>query len=210
MSANRIVTRQTEELFQASESGDVKAVAELVKDPEADVNWHCKQSYGATPLIAAISNGHREVVQMLLQANAELEALKTPDRNSPLHEAAFRGDPDILDLILKKVLEKPEDEAAELINLQNQNGSIPLHHACYCDTSNLAVAQLLIETGSNVNALDEQGYSPLIVAAKKNQIEVIDFLRKNGADTTLKNSFGENALHFAELRNNTDAIHLLE
>ncbi|RLN66261.1 hypothetical protein BBP00_00002335 [Phytophthora kernoviae] len=209
MSANRIVTKQTEELFQASENGDVNNVADLVNDPGADINWHCKQS----------------------------------DRNSPLHEAAFRGDPDILDLVLKKVLEKAEEEAAELINLRNQfgntplhnaartgspdcvshllraganatvrnvNGSIALHHACYCDKSNLAVAQLLVETGSNVNALDEQGYSPLIVAAKKNQVEVIDFLRKNGADTTLKTSFGENALHFAELRNNTDAIQLLE
>lgn len=243
MSANRVVTKQTEELFQASENGDTKAVSDLVKDPEVDINWQCTQSYGATPLLAAIANGHSDVVQILLQADAELGVLKTPDRNSPLHEAAFRGDPVILDLVLKKVLDKPSEEAVVLVNLQNQfgnaplhnaartgsagcishllaagakadiknvNGSIPLHHACYCEKPNLEVAQLLVEAGSDVNALDEQGYSPLIVAAKKNQTEIIDFLRKNGADTTLKNSFGENALHFAELRNNSDAIQLLE
>jgi ankyrin repeat protein len=69
-----------------------------------------------------------------------------------------------------------------------QNGSIALHHACYSEKPNGEVVQLLVEAGSDVNALDEQGYSPLIVAAKKNQTEAIDFLRKHGADTTLKNS----------------------
>lgn len=69
-------------------------------DPEVDINWHCTQSvrsggnrrrvssahevillcaqYGATPLIAAISNGHSEIVEILLKADAELGVLKTP------------------------------------------------------------------------------------------------------------------------------------
>lgn len=69
-----------------------------------------------------------------------------------------------------------------------QNGSVALHHACYSEIPNLEVVQLLVGAGADVNALDEQGYSPLIVAAKKSQTEAIDFLRKHGADTTLKNS----------------------
>ncbi|KAL3673423.1 hypothetical protein V7S43_001135 [Phytophthora oleae] len=243
MSANRVVSKHTEELFRASETGDVQAVAGLVQDPQVDINWHCTQSYGATPLIAAISNGHQEIVQVLLKAGAELGVLKTPDRNSPLHEAGFRGDPDIMQLVVNKVIEKSSEDTPDLINLQNQfgntplhnaartgnpecvshllqagakysiknvNGSIPLHHACYSEKPNAEVVKLLIEAGSDVNALDEQGYSPLIVAAKKNQTEAIDFLRKHGADASLKNSFGENALHFAELRNNSGAIQLLE
>ncbi|KUG02211.1 E3 ubiquitin-protein ligase MIB1 [Phytophthora nicotianae] len=285
MSANRAVSKPTEELFRVCETGDVQAVSRLLQDPEVDINWQCSQSYGATPLIAAISHGHQEIVQILLNADAELGVVKTPDRNSPLHEAAFAGDPNIMQFVLNKVLEKSGDNAADLLNLQNQvrtsaylgdtllnfyvlrlkfgntplhnaartgspgcvsnllqagampsiknvvselvsscslipctesyltmlqNGSIPLHHACYSETPNLEVVRLLVEAGSDVNALDEQGYSPLIVAAKKNQTEVIEYLRKHGADTTLKNSFGEDALHFAELRNNTGAIQLLE
>lgn len=42
MSSNREVTKATLALFEASESGDAKAVAELVKT--ADLNWHCTQS----------------------------------------------------------------------------------------------------------------------------------------------------------------------
>ncbi|KAH7479219.1 putative ankyrin repeat protein [Phytophthora ramorum] len=243
MSANRVVSRQTEELFRASENGDTQVVTDLVQDAQVDINWHCSLSYGATPLLAAISSGHQEIVQILLTAGAELGVLKTPDRNSPLHEAAFRGDPTILQLVLSRVLERPSEESAQLINLQNQfgntplhnasragspgcvthliqagaktsiknvNGSTALHHACYSEQANLEVVQLLVEAGSDVNATDEQGHSSLIVAAKTNQTEAIDFLRKHGADITLQNLFGENALHFAELRNNTKAIHLLE
>lgn len=42
------------------------------------------------------------------------------DRNSPLHEAAFKGDPDILQLVLNKILENSSEDAVDLINLQNQ------------------------------------------------------------------------------------------
>lgn len=53
------------------------------------------RKYGATPIIAAIMHGHKDVVQILLDANAEIGALKTPvgadlmsaslhDRRSPL------------------------------------------------------------------------------------------------------------------------------
>ncbi|KAF4134067.1 Ankyrin repeats domain-containing protein [Phytophthora infestans] len=243
MSANRAVSKRTEDLFRASEIGDLQLVSNLLQDPEVDINWQCTQSYGATPLIAAISHDHQGIVEILLKADAELEVLKTPDRNSPLHEAAFRGNPNIMQLVLKKILEKSGDDAIDLVNLQNQfgntplhnaartgspgcvsfllqagakhfiknaNGSIPLHHACYSELPSLEVVQLLVEAGSDVNALDEQGCSPLIVAAKKNQSEAIDYLRKHGADATLKNSFGEDALHFAELRNNAGVIQLLE
>jgi hypothetical protein len=44
MSANRVVSKQTEEFFQASETGDVQAVKDLVQDPHVDINWHCTQS----------------------------------------------------------------------------------------------------------------------------------------------------------------------
>lgn len=36
--------------------------------------------YGATPIIAAIMNGHKDVVEVLLDANADIGALKTPVR----------------------------------------------------------------------------------------------------------------------------------
>ncbi|TYZ61657.1 hypothetical protein PybrP1_010656 [[Pythium] brassicae (nom. inval.)] len=242
MSANRVVTEQTLALFRASEAGDAKAVEELVRHPSTDLNWHRTQSYGATAVVAAIMKGHRDVVELLLDAGAEVGALKTPDRNSPLHEAAFRDEPEIIRVLLAKIQLKGNQSVSALVDLQNQfgntplhiaartgsvgcvtrlleadakvsltnvNGSGPLHHACYCERPNLAVVKLLVAAGADVNARDEQGCSPIIIAAKKNQTDVIDFLRSHGADAKLKNAFGEDALHFATLRENANAIELL-
>lgn len=121
--------------------------------------------------------------------------------NTPLHNAARTGDAGCVENLLK---------ADAKIALKNVNGSLPLHHACYCGQPNLAVVKLLVEAGSDVNERDEQGCTPLIIAAKKNQTDVIDYLRSHGADAKLKNLFGEDALHFATLRENANAIGLLE
>lgn len=43
------------------------------------MEMNCVQ-YGATPIIVAIMNGHKEVVQLLLEANADIGELKTPVR----------------------------------------------------------------------------------------------------------------------------------
>ncbi len=48
-----------------------------------------------------------------------------------------------------------------------------------------------------------------MIAAKKNQVEAIDYLKRHGADAKLTNEDGEDALHFAKLRGNTEAIKLL-
>lgn len=49
MSYNRVVTEETLELFHASERGDAKAVAELARNANTDINWHRSQSVRAIP-----------------------------------------------------------------------------------------------------------------------------------------------------------------
>jgi ankyrin repeat protein len=50
----------------------------------------------------------------------------------------------------------------------------------------------------------------LIIAAKKNQTEAIKYLLLHGADPKVTNEDEEDALHFAHLRENLEAIKLLE
>ncbi|KAJ0405399.1 hypothetical protein ATCC90586_009438 [Pythium insidiosum] len=244
MSYNRDEKKATRQLFDACERGDTKAVEALVNHQDVKINWHCPQSYGATALIAATANGHIDVVQILLEKGAALGELKTPDRNSPLHEAAIRDQPEIMSMILRRIQEMSNQAVpSSLIDLQNQfgntplhnaartgsvecvaylleagaradlknvNGSLALHHACYCDKPNLRIVKRLVEAGSDVNHQDNQGFTPLMVAAKKNQTDIIDYLRSHGADVQARNQFGEDAMHFAMLRDNRDAMQLLD
>lgn len=62
----------TEELFAAVESGDVERVRELLKaDPAAA---RVKDGDGATPLHHATLNGHRAIVDLLLENGADINA----------------------------------------------------------------------------------------------------------------------------------------
>lgn len=46
--------------------------------------------------------------------------LMKQDRNSPLHEAAFRGDAEIIQLLLNKIQLNNNQSVSALVDLQNQ------------------------------------------------------------------------------------------
>lgn len=55
----------------------------------------------------------------------------------------------------------------------------------------------LIETGLNINSRSRHGYTALMIAAAKGHGEIIDQLLNNGAELTLVDSNGRNALQIA-------------
>ncbi|ETV97892.1 hypothetical protein H310_09213 [Aphanomyces invadans] len=258
MSANRIVTKQTEWLYEAAAEGATERVKQLLNDKNADVNFHQRAQYGSTPLIAAIVGGHMETAQALLEGGADISALRTPDANSPLHEASFRKNPGMVRLLLQYKDQHTEEDLNDkakdprratgqsswsMINAKNQFGntplhaaamagcaatvhvlldngatvdelnnqqSTPLHHACYCIHDNTDVVSALIRAGANVNAQDKNHSTPLIVAAKKNQVGAVSLLLKAGANPAVKDDSNRNAYASAALRNHVRAMELLE
>lgn len=57
--------------------------------------------------------------------------------------------------------------------------------------------QNLLQSGANVNAANDIGYTPLMSAARSYRIEMVKFLLKNGADVSASCSDGRTALHAA-------------
>ena len=70
-----------------------------------------------------------------------------------------------------------------------------------------------IREGANVNAVDENGWTPLMFAADSNSNpEILRILIENGADISIKNSEDKNAFDYAdenEELKGTDVYHLL-
>lgn len=72
------------------------------------------------------------------------------------------------------------------------------------------VANVLLESGANVNWQDRFGFTPLMKAALYNNTHVMAVLLHHGADRSIVDVDGTTALDYARLSNNKEAIQLLE
>ena len=108
-------------------------------------------------------------------------------------ESQFLGDVSAGDLAaVKKFLDRGGN-----VNLQDEPGMTPLHHAANADSkgSHLKMIELLIDRGANVNAIDDTHHTPLHLASNK---ETAELLIDAGADVNAKTKrTGETALFSA-------------
>ena len=69
--------------------------------------------------------------------------------------------------------------------------------------------QKLLDAGCDVNIIDEFGLTAAIVAAKRNDLEVLNILKERGADLSLKDKMGQDALFWARQNKNHVMIELI-
>jgi ankyrin repeat protein len=142
--------------------------------------------------------GGIEMMRILLESGASINSLDE-EGNTPLHCASkFQS---------KKNIHFLAQEGAEL-NAQNKKGLTPLHYATKYgqyefgkyDSGTSRDASLynkdkavkeLIESGANVNIVDEYGYTALHYAAEHASLKRIEVLVKSGADANVKNINGD-------------------
>jgi len=73
----------------------------------------------------------------------------------------------------------------------------------------LDIVKLLIKAGADINAKNEYGDTPLIVASRYNQMDIVKLLIKAGADINIKNKGGNTALMIAFRYGYEDIVDLL-
>ena len=134
---------------------------------------------GESPLMSALYRGHDDIVEMLIDAGAEIDVFaaaatgriadlrRTVDQATvqtyaydgwtPLHLAAFFGHADAVRLLL---------EAGADIQAVSRNSlrNTPLHAAAA--GSHAAVVRLLLDRGARADAVDAGGYTPAQIAAE--------------------------------------------
>jgi len=184
-------------LLQASHRGMIDVAKELLgkyaaESVEGKEEWiDAASDEGITPLIAACSEGHAEVVKLLLDAKADANA-KDKDQTNSLMAAASRGHTEIIDLLL---------DAGANVNEQNVDGHTALMFAYngknQVETLWERYTQFVKESESpEEGEVDDAGTGKIISDALEKHQKMIELLINNGADESIKDKEGHAASDF--------------
>jgi ankyrin repeat protein len=158
-----------------------------------DVDPNARDREGFTPLHQACEGNHVETVKLLLQ----FRGIDTNPRDSqmkmtPLHVAAERGFPDVLQVLLAYTgPSKPVE-----LNARDKRDATPL--IIVAEIGNESCAKILLDyPGVELNAQDGDGKSALHCAAEHGGGEVLTMLlAMKGLNVNVKDRQGETAMHY--------------
>lgn len=154
---------------------------------KAGANPNIKNAFHFTPLLLAVMSNSRALVELLLNAGADMEVISSDA--TPLVQAIQHGFTDVVRLLL---------ESGAQVNFAPRRGITPLMIAAR--QGNVEIMELLLTFGANSNARSDLDYTPLIYAihANRNRIAAVRLLLENGADLMARNKLGRTALESAE------------
>jgi hypothetical protein len=183
-------------LYYAALLGFCVLAKHLIAEHPSDVN--ARGGVKMTPLHAAVSAGHRDILTLLLDHRADVNV---QDRlgQTPLHRASSNGKVEVGQCLLDRgadIEARDNDRWTPLfhaafqghleftrmligreakVDARDTSDKTPLHWAVQTDNSR--VVRLLLESGADINARSRSGRTPLEVA---HQPEIIELLSKYG------------------------------
>ena len=214
------VTRATANtcLLSACKFGDVALIGMLLASGGADVNW--PYSDGATAIMRASYYNYPAVVRLLVAHGARVDA-RNKRQETALYIAAFRGHVDLVRLfvldecssgvdvnacdhegdtplsvacyenkpdVIALLLEQPHVS----VNTHGVRGDTPLHIAV--SNCSLSVVVRLLRRGARVDALNHDNETPLHIATRQENAQVVDallaFATRHTLDTISSNGGG--------------------
>ncbi|MDO9438772.1 ankyrin repeat domain-containing protein [Hydrogenophaga sp.] len=140
-------------------NGQRRDMSKVLNNPNGD---------GDAPLHLATEQEHKEVVRALLGHPAVDPNLMTTAGQTALHKAAQDG---LLDTVIQLV----RHEKIALDATAASTGT-PFHAAI--STSNLDIAEVLLELGANIHSVDAKGFTPLHTACHHGDLESVQWLLK--------------------------------
>ena len=201
-------------LYLACSHGHLEIVAILLEKgfPQDLVHYgECS----APAMVGACNEGHCEVVKLLLGKGVDVDA--AIDDKSALVSAAGHGHTEVVRLLL---------ERGAQVNLRDISGISPLMSFCkqfevYKDDEDeddpnclpplsiCSVAELLLESGAQIDLQDKDGMSALMFAAKRGIFDMAKMLLEKGAQIDLQDKSGRSAIMIASEYQHWDVGKLL-
>lgn len=202
------------EFLESVKSGDVAKVRTFLESRPLLIQA-CDEN-GVSALLLATYHGRQEIVDLLLPFKSDLDLFEaaavgrldrvmelleesppsvnavSPDGFSPLGLAAFFGHPNVVAYLIERGAD---------VNAASKNPMrvCPLHSALAHRQPevSLAIAEMLVAHGADVNARQAGGWTPLHQAAIHGQVDLATLLLDHGADINAKAENGKTPLALA-------------
>ncbi|KAG8199145.1 hypothetical protein JTE90_015980 [Oedothorax gibbosus] len=168
----------------ASESGHQETALVFLKK---GVPLHMSNKTGTKAIHTAAAHGFVEVIRNLLDKGENVDAT-TPENFTALHLAVKANQPEVCEILL--------GHGANVQMKAGKNGETALHLAAGVLDGHKC-AELIIKSGADVNARNEDGETPLHNAARQGQLKTVSQLLEDGAELESLSKQGESVLHIA-------------
>lgn len=169
-------------------------VVRAVLDQDPDII----KTEGTLLLLTASMANRAEVVELLLDVGADVNANVVKGGLSPLYAAAVRGHIDVVRLLLNR---------GAIVRPADPDIPPPLYGAVQGGHRN--VVELLLASGADVDPEAAGGWNALYPAALAGHTEIVELLLARGADVNAANPGGDTALHAAAKLGSQAMVELL-
>ena len=132
-----------------------------------------------TPLGLAVRDGHAEIVRVLLDAGADPRRTIGLMRGSPLHDAAYFGKADHIDILTSAT--RQGDTQVEIDAQGPYNGLTALHDAVW--HGYVDAVSSLVRAGARLDLRTHSGLTPLSLARLYGYDQIAEILSNNSDRT---------------------------
>ncbi|XP_050334009.1 transient receptor potential cation channel subfamily A member 1 isoform X3 [Bactrocera neohumeralis] len=146
-------------------------------------------SEGNVPLHSAVHGGDIKAVELCLKSGAKISK-QQHDRSTPVHLACAQGAIEIVKLMFSM----QPSEKITCLSCTDAQKMTPLHCAAMFDHPD--IVEYLVKEGADINALDKEHRSPILLAASRSGWKTVHLLIRLGAGINVKDASSRNVLHF--------------
>lgn len=216
-------------LYIASRFGHLNTVRTLL-------SYNSKSNIGTidneTPLLVASRGGHIDIVELLIQNNSDINIINK-DSQTPLYIAASNGRCDIVELLLKNGCDRNKSDFLnetplyvatyqghiEVVRvlikhkcdptIGDVNNQTPIHMASFKNYP--LIIKLLLESNHQniIDATDNKGQTPLLIAADNGFTEIVQMLLQSRAKPDIMNHLSQSPLYLACQNGHINIVNLL-
>ncbi|XP_071094921.1 putative ankyrin repeat protein RF_0381 [Haliotis cracherodii] len=178
-------------LHTVCEGGNMELVKHILAQNIVEIN--SQTDNGWTPAMKAASEGHKEVLKLLVSKGADLSLVNNVDNNI-LHVAFENRHAEIVKYILTYDLVD--------VNSRSGEGMTPVMFAALEGS----VEMFDFINAVNINGKNVDGKTPVLMAAVRGYKDKFDLLVSEGADLPIVDAKGETILHRVSVVGNVDIV----